>query len=40
LVGLLVLLSIFAFNVSWIYFFEPGLLSVIILSIIVLIIFN
>jgi hypothetical protein len=35
-----VLLSVFAFNVSWIYFFEPGLLSVVLISVVVLIIFN
>lgn len=40
LVGLLLVLSFFAFNLSWLYFLEPGLLFVIILSTLVLIVFN
>lgn len=40
LVGLVTLLSLFAFNVSWIYFIEPGLFCTILLSVVILIIFN
>lgn len=40
LVGLLSLLTLFAFNMSWVYFFEPGLLVVLLFSIFVLIISN
>ncbi len=40
LVGLLVLLSFFAFNFSWLYFLEPGLIFVVFMSALVLLIFN
>lgn len=40
LVGLVILLSLFAFNISWIYFIEPGLFCTILLSVIILVLFN
>lgn len=40
LVGLMLLLILFAFNLSWVYFLEPGLLMILTFSIFVLIISN
>lgn len=40
LIGLLGLLNLFAFNFSWIYFFEPGLFSIILFGILTLVVFN
>nr|YP_003540848.1 NADH dehydrogenase subunit 5 [Vermamoeba vermiformis]ADD62232.1 NADH dehydrogenase subunit 5 [Vermamoeba vermiformis] len=40
LVGLVLLLSMFAFNISWIYFIEPGLLSIVLFSAVVLLVLN
>ena len=40
LVGLLLLITLFAFNLTWLYFFEPGLLTIIFLSVLTILVFN
>lgn len=40
LLGLVLILSLFAFNISWLYIFEPGLIFIIALSAIVIAIFS
>ena len=40
LLGLLLLLTLFAFNFPWLYLFEPGLLFVIVFSTLVILLFN